>query len=42
MIGLVWMELSPLGLEVDCLGNMIKEKAQESVDQGIKLEEKQQ
>lgn len=39
MIGLVWMELSPLGLEIDCLGNKIKEKAEESVDQGTKLEE---
>lgn len=40
MIGLVWIELSPLGLETDCLGNKIKEKAEESVDQGTKLEEK--
>lgn len=42
MISLVWMELSPLGLGIDCLENMIKEKAQGSVDHGIQLEEKGQ
>lgn len=42
MISLVWMELSPLGLETDCLENIMKEKVQGSVDQGIQWEGKGQ